>query len=512
MTQKRRTLHLFVAAALAAVGLGAASAPPADAAARPQKVVVFGIDGLMLDKIAPAAAPHLDALIAGGRTSKTWLYANPMAPTISGPGWATIATGVWPDKHKVTSNTWGTSTNLSRYPDFLTRIEQVDAAKSTYAITNWAPLTTDSAGQAIFSDAIDTRVTVDGSQGEQKADLELATKASTHLKNTGPDASFVYFHEVDAAGHSCGSEGACYAPAIGRVDTHIGTVIDAIRARPTYAEEDWTFIVTADHGHTPTGGHGGSTVAERSSFIVEYGPGVTPGVPAIKPKNVDIATTVLGIHGIAVDPAWGLDGQRLWTPGTDPFDTVVGSLRSRVDETAIPADVLGWTHAVPDGWRIDNTGMGTGGVTEWRGWSMTNDDFWTKTQRDQNRELNVRARGVFAVADSDEWSDVTKTGFYNTALVSPQHDVSGAGTVAIRFGSHYRQTGPQRATLTVSFDGGAERTVLTYTGDVVAKQEQVTVDVPAGTATLVVRWRLSDGDNDWYWAVDNPSVVTTSRP
>jgi hypothetical protein len=89
-------------------------------------------------------------------------HAPPYAPTLSGSGWATNATGVWPDKHMVTSNSWGTGTAFSAYPDFLTRLERARPDLSTYAIADWTPLTTNSAGQAIFSDEVQRKVTFDG--------------------------------------------------------------------------------------------------------------------------------------------------------------------------------------------------------------------------------------------------------------------------------------------------------------------------------------------------------------
>ncbi|WP_436502258.1 hypothetical protein [Actinokineospora sp. HUAS TT18] len=222
---------------------------------------------------------------------------------------------------------------------------------------------------------------------------------------------------------------------------------------------------------------------------------------AIRPKNVDIAATVLSIHGVTAS----LDGQVLGTASTDPFDTA--TLNPRVDETGIPTSVLGWTKTMPSGWSIDNTGMGTGGMAEWRGWSLTNDDFWTKTQTGQQRESNVRARGVFAVADSDEWSDKATSGSFNSTIVSPSYNVTGKSSAAIRFGSHYLKEGGETATVSVSFNGGAAQNLLTYTGDAVAKLENLSVAVPAGATSMVVRWRLSNGVNNWYWAVDNPSVT-----
>jgi hypothetical protein len=492
---------LAIAAAtslLAAPAFGTADAP----AARPQKALVIGIDGALLSKIQAFDTPALKSLISSGSAAKTSLYASPFAPTLSGPGWATNATGVWPDKHKVKSNSWGTGTNLTQYPDFLTRLERARPELSTYAIADWTPLTTNSAGQAIFSDAVQKKVTYDGDAlGWAAADARIATEAAAYLKDTGPDASFVYFGNVDIAGHSCGAAGACYRTATEQTDKHIATLLNAVRARPTYANEDWTILVTADHGHTEAGGHGGSSVPERSSFIIRNGPGTTPGTPAIAPKNVDIAAIVLSRFGVTVPE---LDG--VATTPADPFDSLVGTLQSRLDETGVPTDVKGWTHSAPTGWTIDNAGLGTGGVREWQGWSFTTDDFWTRAAPDQQRESNVRARGVFAVADSDEWSDKTRSGLFNSKLVSPAYDVSGSSSATVSFSSHYLKSGNETATVLAAFDGGTPKPILTYTADVIAKQERLTVPVPAGARTLKLTWSLTNGDNDWYWAIDNPQI------
>jgi predicted AlkP superfamily pyrophosphatase or phosphodiesterase len=231
---------------------------------------------------------------------------------VSGPGWATIATGVWPDKHRVLDNDWGPATGLTQYPDFLTRLKLADSSLTTYAIADWPPLTSDSAGQAIFSAAIDVRVTIEGDTlGLDVADTRVAAEAADYLGRVGPDASFVYFGEVDHAGHTSGAASAYYRTAIENTDRHIGTVLAGIRSRPTYAEEDWTYVVTSDHGHTDAGGHGGSSAPERASFIIHTGPGIPPTTPATEPKNVDIAVTVLSHFGVTPDPTWQLDGRPL---------------------------------------------------------------------------------------------------------------------------------------------------------------------------------------------------------
>ena len=108
-------------ALLISAPVAANAAPPATSVAsissvatvaedRAAKTLVIGLDGASFDFLAPADMPNLDALRAEGMTAASNLYAAPMAGTVSGPGWSTIATGVWPDKHRVTDNNFSNPT------------------------------------------------------------------------------------------------------------------------------------------------------------------------------------------------------------------------------------------------------------------------------------------------------------------------------------------------------------------------------------------------------------------
>jgi hypothetical protein len=108
------------------------------------------------------------------------------------------------------------------------------------------------------------------------------------------------------------------------------------------------------------------------------------------------------------------------------------------------------------------------------------------------------------VADSDEWSDKSRTGLFNSKLSSPTYDVSGATTAALTFSSHYLKSGAETATVLASFDGAPGTKLLSYASDTIAKQERLTIAVPSGARTAKITWSLANGDNDWYWAVDNP--------
>ncbi|MET9943061.1 nucleotide pyrophosphatase, partial [Streptomyces halstedii] len=211
---------------------------------------------------------------------------------------------------------------------------------------------------------------------------------------------------------------------------------------------------------------------------------------------------------IAPDPAWGLDGKPIQERSTDAFEALYPALTGRVDETGIPAGVLGWTHTAPSGWSVINSAMGTGGVAEWRGWSFATDEFWSRSQRDQSRELNVRARGIFAVADSDEWDDKASSGPFDSTLVTPAYAVGGKTSVTLDFTTLHRQEGGQSARVLASWNGGTPTVVRSYTADVISQPQSLNLAVPAGATSVSFRFHYT-GANNWYWVIDGVKITTS---
>ena len=492
-SNRKRAVVLTTAAACLLPALVAVPAAAVDAPSS-VKTLVVGIDGAAFDFLAGADMPNLDALMARGMVSSSNLYASPRAGTISGPGWSTIATGVWPDKHNVVDNNFS-APRFDQYPDYLTRIEAAKPDRSTAVVATWAPIAT-----TVFGGAVDSRV-----QGGN--DVGTTAQAVQTIAG-GADDVFVHLDEVDGAGHSVGTNGAAYARALAKADGELGQILAAVDARP--AGEDWTIIVTADHGHTPTGGHGGNSAAERKVFVIAAGPGIEPGVRH-DVKISDVAPTVLSAVGIAADPAWKLDGTAVRDLAPDAFDSLRPALQTRADETRPGAGVLGWTHAAPEGWSIDNSRMPSGGVKEWAGWSFATDEFWTNVELGQRRETSVRARDVFAVADSDEWDDKSHTaGPFDSTLVSPAYPLTGAATATLSFASNYVIDGPQSAEVLVSFDGGEPQSLKAYSANT-NTTEQLTFDAPAGARTAQFRFHYT-GSNSAFWVVDRVALAQEAAP
>jgi predicted AlkP superfamily pyrophosphatase or phosphodiesterase len=282
-----------------------ASCQDAPPTALTPKVLVIGIDGVRPDVLADVPTPNLDGLAEGGAfTDRAWT----VLPSVSGPSWSSLLLGVWPDKHGVTNNDF-TGKRYDEYPDFLTRIEMVRPELATFAVADWKPLVAADDGVATISDRIDVKHVLDGYEGGwPEGDERSVELAVDHLTTADPDALFVYLGTPDEVSHETRAIGDEYREAIAQADRHVARIVAAVRARPTYAQEDWLILVSTDHGRTEDGGHGGDTPEERTIFYLAAGPSVEPGTLPDTVHIVDVAVTALAHMGIEADPAWGLDG------------------------------------------------------------------------------------------------------------------------------------------------------------------------------------------------------------
>jgi hypothetical protein len=150
-------------------------------------------------------------------------------------------------------------------------------------------------------------------QRENLMDSNLVSRAIHVLRNDDPTAMFVYFHQADSAGHSLGfgPNFPEYIRAIENVDGHVGRLIEAIRSRPSYANEDWLICVCADHGGLDTRHDRGHQDPEILNVLLIFnGRSVPAGRIARQTYLVDLAPTALTHLGVPIDPAWQLDGQR----------------------------------------------------------------------------------------------------------------------------------------------------------------------------------------------------------
>lgn len=262
--------------------------------ARRPKVLLVGVDGARGDAMRVVASrpdSHVGALARRG----AWSFdALSTVPAVSGPAWTSVLTGVWTEKHGIVDNAFRPH-RLAHYPPFLARLPERRRA----SIVNWAPINehlhAETGAEIVEAHRSDARV--------------VARAAGLLATDRALDVLFVHLDEVDACGHRTGygPRNPFYRRAIARADRRIGTLLAALRGRSTYEAEDWLVVVVADHGGQWFG-HGRNNAQNRRVPLVVAGGGRATRSLGADAAVVDVAATVLDHLGVAVLPAWGLDG------------------------------------------------------------------------------------------------------------------------------------------------------------------------------------------------------------
>lgn len=279
----------------------------AESPQRAKKALLIGIDGCRFDALQAAKTPHLDALIErGGHAENCLILSNRYREndTISGPGWSSILTGVWADKHGVKDNSFKGS-NYDEYPHFFTLLKRRLPQARTASFATWGPI-----DEFIVRDG-DARAAFKEGTAEER-DAKTRDAAAKEIAHPEATCIFVGFDQVDHAGHAHGFHPSVepYIEAIERVDEHVGALVEAAQARKTFESEDWIIIVTTDHGGRGTGHSAGHDVPEiLNAFLIVSGDAAERGRIEEQTYLVDAPVTALVHLGVALDAEWKLDGQ-----------------------------------------------------------------------------------------------------------------------------------------------------------------------------------------------------------
>ncbi len=302
----------------------------------PRKAVFILLDGIPADVIEQAATPALDEIAKAGGYTRAYvggeLGGRTETPTISAPGYMSLLTATWTNKHNVRGNS-NQQPNYA-YWNIFRIVESVDASRKTALFSTWLDNRTVLVGEG-RPGAGDFRLdhTADGFERDtvafphdaasryiQAIDERVATDAAAYIAAQGPDLSWVYLQHTDDVAHANGDSDA-FVTAVQHADALVGRIWTAVQQRQALGE-DWMVVVTTDHGRDArTGkGHGGQSTRERTTWIVTNQSGLnarfTGGTSAI----VDIAPSLLQHLRIPVPTAVSseMDGVSFLRPHTRP--------------------------------------------------------------------------------------------------------------------------------------------------------------------------------------------------
>ena len=187
--------------------------------------------------------------------------------TSTAPGWCSILTGVWADKHGVTAN--GITKSLEHKTLLTTLVEDEIIDSSTF-ITKWKGHF--DRKNATYNDekAYCEENNLNVSFNRCKDDVASHEYTLNEVKKSDcADFIFVIYEPTDSTGHGYGFtiNNPRYKEAFKTADQYGLETIDAIKARATYDTEDWLIIITSDHGGIGTD-HGDASIQERMTFII----------------------------------------------------------------------------------------------------------------------------------------------------------------------------------------------------------------------------------------------------
>lgn len=291
-----------------------------------RRVLFIGIDGCRADAVVAAMerglAPQLKTLSESEHGLLTrQFYAGgekdtpTHQPTISGPGWSSLLTGVWMDKHGVRDNRF-IGGRFQSHAHFMRHIKEAKPTAFCASFADWPPIHDFIADGSRVNDQefLDVKFTCtpDASRhfvDNPEKDIEIRDEALKTLRTQNPDAMFVYFGQVDEFGHGAVDSRASFSPdstlymnAISHVDSHVGELLRAMRARPKFTEEDWLVLITTDHGGKGNG-HGGDSDNERNIWLIAHGQNLPKDKLMSEPTPQTALVPMIYAHlGIVLSP------------------------------------------------------------------------------------------------------------------------------------------------------------------------------------------------------------------
>lgn len=276
-----------------------------------KKVLLIGIDGLQFEQIANVNTPNFDKFIIK-RGYNGGIFGSPSQQvTSSGPSWVTILTGVWTDKHGITSNS---SSQVSKASSVFSFIKSSKPKLKTASFSTWKNI-----NLLLYKDMYSVDFSTQGGNDE------ISTEATiNHIEKHAPDFTFIHLDDIDHAGHAVGF-GSAYSKATQKVDRQIGQLLKVVKKRERKYNEDWLVILVTDHGRDIQGkGHGNQTFTEKTIFIGmnKKGNSFFEGIGNSKKINslkelelfipqTAVVPTILRYLNINIKKEWNLDAKPL---------------------------------------------------------------------------------------------------------------------------------------------------------------------------------------------------------
>lgn len=240
-----------------------------------KKAIIIGYDGCRADALGLIVSGYsgIEKMLNDGASVRLSYCgginypAENIQATSTAPGWCSILTGVWADKHGISGN--GITKSLE-YKTLLTTLTEDGIIDKASFTTSWdGHFINDDSTYKLekqYCEENDINVAFNYCSGDTKS-------ANTTLKDIRSedcsDFLFTILEGPDHSGHNFGfsTNNPIYKVGFQLNELQSLSILNEIENRDTYETEDWLIIITSDHGGFGTG-HGGPTIQERMTFFV----------------------------------------------------------------------------------------------------------------------------------------------------------------------------------------------------------------------------------------------------
>ncbi|CAF0737432.1 unnamed protein product [Adineta steineri] len=250
-----------------------------------KKVLFIVADGIPADVIENATVINMKqiqrigaytrAYVGGGKKTYT------ETATISSPGYMSLLTGTWGNKHNVYNN-YVKNPNY-HYKNIFRLVKELEPDKKIGIFSTWTTNRLKLVGEGLSEAGnITFDYIFDGyeldlityphdkkSRYIYNIDQRVTDETTECIRAHAPDLSWVYLQYTDDIGHYFG-DSQQFSQSITYLDDQIGRIWKAVDYRMKYHKEDWLVIITTDHGRDPRTGqsHSGQSVRERTTWIL----------------------------------------------------------------------------------------------------------------------------------------------------------------------------------------------------------------------------------------------------
>jgi predicted AlkP superfamily pyrophosphatase or phosphodiesterase len=259
-------------------------------------VVVIGLDGCRPELLIEHSTGALKKLWQEG--TYTW-GAEAAVPSVTQVNFAGILTGCAPAKHGIDQVAWDHGTS----PKLKVKVTTIFEVLAQHRLSGAAFLGHEKLYPVETSTAAAAGIHFEHSPHGAKAAAPLA---ASYLREHQPAFTFIYFGDLDGAGHRDGWLSPQQIATMAEINRGVELIMAAIQESPM--KNNTTVIVTSDHG-----GHGKShsqgTPEDRRIPWICWGVGAKSGVEICDCDgetihNCDTAATALHVLGITPPREW----------------------------------------------------------------------------------------------------------------------------------------------------------------------------------------------------------------